>query len=107
MLANQIVVLCTVPDRESGDRIATALVEERLAACINLVPDLSSTYRWQGEVQHATECLLIIKSVAERFEALRVRIRALHAYELPEIIALPIQQGDPDYLQWIAANSAP
>lgn len=107
MLENQIVVLCTVPDRESGERIASVLVEERLAACVNLLPGVSSTYRWQGKVRHEAECLLIIKSVTERFDALRARIRALHAYELPEIIALPIQQGDPDYLQWIAANSAP
>jgi len=105
MPENQIVILCTVPDRGSGDRIAQALVDERLAACVNRVPGLVSTYRWEGRVQKADECLLLIKTTGARFEAVRERIKALHPYELPEIVALPITAGSPEYLNWITENS--
>ena len=104
MAENHIVMLCTVPDRESGERIAAALVEERLAACVNLVPGLISVYRWQGKVEQEPECLLIIKTGVSRFEAVQQRIKALHPYEVPEIIALPISHGDPAYLNWITEN---
>lgn len=107
MAENQLVTLCTVPDRESGERIATALVDEHLAACVNLVPGLSSTYRWQGKVEKASECLLIIKTVAGRFEAVKNRIKSLHSYDLPEIIAFRISDGSPDYLKWITENTQP
>ena len=105
MPENQIVILCTVPDQGSGERIAQALVEERLAACVNQVPGLVSTYRWEGKVQKANECLLIIKTTGARFEAVKERIKSLHSYELPEIIALPITAGSKDYLNWLAENS--
>ena len=101
MAGNHIVMLCTCPDPASGEQIALALVEERLAACVNLVPDLLSTYRWQGKVEQAAECLLLIKTEASRFEAVKERIQALHSYELPEIIALPITAGDSKYLKWM------
>ena len=104
MAGNQHVTLCTVPDKASGEKIARALVEERLAACVNLVPGLSSVYRWEGKIQQEAECLLIIKSAVE-FEKLRARIKALHPYELPEIISVPIGQGDHAYLQWLTDNS--
>jgi len=94
-----------VPDQGSGERIAQALVEERLAACVNQVPGLVSTYRWEGKVQKADECLLLIKTTGARFEAVKERIKALHSYELPEIIALPITAGSSEYLNWLAENS--
>jgi len=102
---NQLVIFCTCPDRESAEGIATALVEERLAACVNLLPGLTSIYRWQDSVRREPECLLLIKSTATRFEALRSRLRALHPYEVPEIIALPVSHGDPAYLQWLTENT--
>ena len=105
MAKNQVVTLCTVPDKALGEKIAQALVEERLAACVNLGPGVTSTYRWEGKVQKDAECLLIIKTTAARFEALKNRIQALHTYDLPEIIALPIQDGDADYLKWITENT--
>jgi len=80
-------------------------VEERLAACVNQVPGLVSTYRWEGKVQKANECLLIIKTTGARFEAVKERIKSLHSYELPEIIALPITAGSSEYLNWLAENS--
>lgn len=105
MPENQIVTLCTVPDRESGERIGHALVEARLAACVNLVPNLTSIYRWQGAVQQDSECLLLIKTTTTRFAALAERLRSLHPYDVPEIIALPITQGLPAYLNWITENT--
>lgn len=105
MAENHIVTLCTVPDRESGEKIARALVEEHLAACVNLVPGLSSTYRWKGKVELAEECLLIIKTGVSRFDVLKRRIQELHPYELPEIIALPIIHGSREYLKWITDST--
>jgi periplasmic divalent cation tolerance protein len=105
MQENQIVVLCTAPDQAEGEHIAQVLVAERLAACVNRVPGLVSTYRWQGKVEQAAECLLIIKTSAARFEAVRERIKSMHPYEVPEIIALDITQCDADYLKWLTENS--
>ena len=105
MAENHIVTLCTVPDRESGERIAKALVEEKLAACVNLLPGVSSIYRWQGKVEKAEECLLIIKTGVSRFEPLKQRIKALHPYKLPEIIALPIIHGSREYLNWLTEST--
>lgn len=98
-------MLCTVPDRESGERIAQILVEARLAACVNLVPGLTSIYRWQGKVENESECLLVIKSTAARSQALIEQIKTLHPYDLPEIIALPITDGSPEYLKWITDST--
>ena len=100
-----MVIFCTVPDRESGERISRVLVEERLAACVNLLPGLTSIYRWQGQIHQDTECLLLIKSTGARFEVLADRLRGLHPYDVPEIIALPVSAGDPAYLNWITENS--
>lgn len=107
MQLNQLVVFCTCPDPESAERLAKALVEEHLAACVNLVPGLTSIYMWEGSLRREPECLLIIKTSTDRFEDLRDRLRALHPYELPEIIALPISQGDPEYLAWLTGNTRP
>lgn len=100
------VVLCTVPDAEHADRIAGILVEERLAACVNIVPGLVSVYRWQGALQRDAEVLLLIKTAPEVYRQLEERIRALHPYELPEIISVPIRTGQVDYIQWIKDNLA-
>ena len=105
MLLNQIVVLSTVPDQKSAEKIAAALVEDRVAACVNLVPGLTSIYRWEQQVKREPECLLVIKSSADRFEDLRKLLRSLHPYETPEILALRVSHGDPAYLRWLTENT--
>ena len=95
------IVLTTCPDKVSAERIAHALVEEGLAACVNVLPPMHSIYRWKGKIEQATEQLLVIKSTVARFPAIRERIQALHPYELPEIIAVPIADGLPGYLAWL------
>lgn len=95
------IVLTTCPDAETAGRIARALVEERLAACVNILPPMRSVYRWKGQVEEASELLLVIKSVTAQFAALRDRLQALHPYELPEIVAVPILDGLPEYLAWL------
>ncbi len=96
-----IVVYVTVGSAAEGELLARALVEERLAACVNRIGQIHSTYRWQGEIEQSQEELLIIKTVKEMFPALEKRIRALHSYAVPEIIALPIAQGSEEYLSWL------
>jgi periplasmic divalent cation tolerance protein len=104
---NAIVVFCTCPDESSATRIAEALVGEHLAACVNRIAGIASTYRWKGRIQHDAENLLVIKTTHERFHALRERILVLHPYELPEVIAVDIAAGHAPYLDWIAAQTAP
>jgi periplasmic divalent cation tolerance protein len=101
-----LVVLVTTPTPEHAAEIARALVDERLAACGNVVPGLRSIYRWEGKVQEDAEALLVLKTTRARFDALRARVLALHPYELPEVIALPIEEGSAPYLAWIAAETA-
>jgi len=100
-----IVAFCTCPDEAAAERIAAALVGERLAACVNRVSDIASTYRWKGAVCRDNEILLLIKTTRERFDALRERIVALHPYELPEVIAVDIAHGHAPYLAWIDAET--
>ncbi|MEK6750079.1 MAG: divalent-cation tolerance protein CutA [Pseudomonadota bacterium] len=95
------VVYCTCPEGDGAVALATALVEQKLAACVNLVPGIHSIYRWQGAVERATEVLLIIKTRRDRLEALAQGIRALHPYQVPEILALPVTAGFVPYLQWL------
>ena len=95
------IVLTTCPDKACGERIATALVEEGLAACVNILPAMQSIYIWKGQIENATEHLLLIKSPAARFSAIQERIQTLHPYELPEIIAVPVADGLPGYLAWL------
>lgn len=99
-----LLVISTVPDQETAKAVAKALVEERLAACVNIVPNLGSVYRWQGEVVEDNEVMLLIKTRRERYAELETRIRSLHPYNLPEVIALPIQQGSIPYLNWISES---
>jgi periplasmic divalent cation tolerance protein len=101
------IVLVTAPEPETAGRIARTLVEERLAACVNVLPGIRSTYRWQGAVQQDDEVLLVIKTRADRLVTLTGRVRDLHPYELPEVLALPAAGGSADYLAWVAAGSAP
>jgi len=95
------LVFCTAPDADTARRIASALVEYRLAACVNLLPGIESLYRWEGKVVSNKEVLLMIKARATDYPLLETRIRALHPYELPEIIAVPLTAGLPAYLDWI------
>ena len=99
------LMLVTAPDEETGRRIARALVEERLAACVNVLPGVRSVYRWKGAVEEASEVLLIAKTRADRSAALASRVRALHPYELPEVVALPVTDGSRAYLRWVVAES--
>ena len=100
------VVLVTAPDEEVAARIARQLVAERLVACANLLPRVRSIYRWEGEVQDDAEVLLVLKTQARRISALATRVRALHPYELPEIVALDVSGGDAGYLDWVIAESS-
>ncbi|WP_175282696.1 divalent-cation tolerance protein CutA [Klebsiella pneumoniae] len=102
-----LICFCTCPDADSAERIATALVAERLAACVNLLPGLRSVYRWQRKVEAAAEVLLLVKTSAEAYPALQERLRQLHPYELPELLAVEAASGLPEYLQWLAAESRP
>ena len=95
------IVFCTVPDMDCGQRIAGHLVEYRLAACVNLIPEIKSVYRWKGEICTDSESLLMIKSRSADYKDLENAIRRLHPYELPEIIAVPLTNGLPGYLDWV------
>jgi len=103
-----IVVLITAPSPEVGEQIAAALLEQKLAACVNILPAVQSIYTWQGTVQNDREVLLVVKSRAALFaERLVPAVKAVHPYEVPEIIALPILMGSQSYLDWIAAETTP
>ncbi|HWC05612.1 MAG TPA: divalent-cation tolerance protein CutA [Gemmatimonadota bacterium] len=99
------LALTTCPDEGTARRIASALVDERLAACVNIVPDLTSVYRWEGAVETAPECLLLVKTRQERLEALRQRLDELHPYDLPELVAVPVDGGSPAYLRWVVEET--
>jgi periplasmic divalent cation tolerance protein len=100
-----LLILCTCPDQATAEHIAETVVGERLAACVNLVPGLTSIYRWEGQIQRAAELLLLVKTRAAVYPLLEARLRELHPYQTPEIIALPIQTGSAAYLDWIADNT--
>ena len=101
------VALATAPDADVAERIARALVEERLVACANLVANVRSIYRWQGRVEDDSEVMLVLKTRADRIAALCERLRALHPYAVPELVVLPIDGGLEPYLEWVRAESAP
>jgi periplasmic divalent cation tolerance protein len=101
-----IAIFCTCPDEATAERISTALVEARLAACVNRIPGIASIYRWQGKICRDSEQLLLIKTTRERFDAVCEHIVGLHPYELPEVIAVDIALGHAPYLAWIGAESA-
>src|SRR5215467_8067103 len=103
-MTNARIVLTTAGSAEEALKLADALVDRRLAACVNIVPQIESVYRWQGKVERAGEWLLIIKTQATAFEGVRATIEALHSYEMPECIMLNVSEGDQEYLDWIAGN---
>lgn len=100
------IVLVTVPDEARGRAIARALVEERLAACGNVVPIQASVYRWKGKIVEETECLLVLKTRAGRVARLTERVLALHPYELPEILVVPVAAGLGAYLAWVREGTS-
>lgn len=96
-----IVVLITTANKDQAHTIGKTLVEEKLAACVNTVGDIESCFCWQGKTERAAECLLIVKSKKELFPALKSRVKELHSYDVPEILALPVVDGNEEYLTWI------
>lgn len=104
-MTGHIIVYITVSSPEEGEKIAKALVEKRLAACVNIVPGLRSIYHWQGKICDDRELLLIAKTGDSLFERLEHEVKSIHSYKVPEIIALPILKGSKEYLDWIDGNT--
>jgi periplasmic divalent cation tolerance protein len=100
-----LLVLTNVPDVTIATAIARQLVEQKLAACVNVLPQVQSIYRWQGIIEEVGEATLLIKTTQGRYDALEAAIKASHPYDLPEVIAIPITQGLPQYLDWIAQET--
>ena len=100
-MTDKIVVFSTASGVEEAEKIARGLVDQRLAACVNIVPAVRSFYRWQGKIEDSAEILLVIKSSRERFEALSTALEKLHSYEVPEVIAMPVVDGARNYLNWM------
>lgn len=104
-MSEVLIVLTNLPDVESADRLARQLVEQRAAACVNRLAPCVSTYRWQGEIETAAETPLLIKTTRSAYPSLEQAIRAAHPYELPEIVAVPVSQGLPAYLDWVGQET--
>ena len=104
---NVLVVITNLPDRAAAEKLADVLVEQRVAACVNILAPCRSVYRWKDAVQHDEEHPMLIKTTSERYPALEAAIRAGHPYELPEIIAVPAGRGLPAYLDWVEAETRP
>jgi len=100
-MTSAIVVLTTCSDAGEADRIARSLIENRLAACVQVLPQIRSIYRWKDAIESAEEHLLLIKSTSAKFSAIRASIESLHSYEVPEIVALPIEEGSTKYMNWL------
>lgn len=100
------VIYCTVPNEFNANLIATALIDDNLAACVNIVPSVISVYKWENKVQNDNEMLLIIKTQESKFDDVARKIKELHEYTLPEIIALPIIQGSTEYQNWIVKETS-
>ena len=101
-----ILVISTLPDREQAEKLAHTLIEQQLAACVNVLPAVTSVYRWQGQVETANETILLIKTTMARYPAVEAAIKAQHPYELPEIIAVPVSTGLPAYLDWVKTETS-
>lgn len=95
----------TCKDRRQANRIARALVREKLAACVNVVPGIASIYRWEGKVEEGREVLLLIKSRSSLSKRLAARVKELHSYSVPEVVTIPIASGNPDYLRWVREST--
>ena len=100
-----LIVITNAPDRDVALKIAHALIERKLAACVNILAECTSVYRWQGKLETATEVPLLIKTRAAIYDDVEAAIKSLHPYELPEIVAVPIERGLPDYLEWVNAET--
>ena len=108
MLSDQFVlVLTTFPSDKDATSFARALVEEKLAACVSVLPPMQSTYRWQGAIEEATERQVLIKTTAVNVDVLQLRVKALHPYDVPEFMVFPVASGSPDYLSWLAEETRP
>ena len=106
-MTDKRIVLSTAGSEDEARKIAHHLVEHQLAACVNIVPQIESIYRWQGKVESSREWLLLIKTTAEKFPAVRDAIHELHSYDLPECIAINIDEGSAEYLEWLANSVQP
>ena len=106
MASQTLLLLCNCPDRETAHKLASELVERRLAACVNLIPGVTSIYLWQEQLESAEEVTLLIKTTRQRYEEVEAAILELHPYELPEIIAVPVELGFSGYLNWVEACTA-
>jgi len=95
------LILCTCPNQKSAEALAGHLISEKLAACVNIIAGMTSIYEWQGKIETSQEHLLLIKSHTNKYDTIEATIKTIHPYELPEIIAVPIERGLPEYLQWI------
>jgi periplasmic divalent cation tolerance protein len=104
--AGLVVALSTAASPEEARRIATALVVEQLAACVNIIDNIHSIYRWQGAIESAAESLMLVKTHANLLPAIELRLRELHAYDVPELVAVPIAQGAQPYLDWLLASTS-
>lgn len=104
MAAEILLVLCTFPDAETARRIARELIETKLAACANITAPVQSIYRWAGKIEEASETMVFFKTTPERFDRLQTKLRALHPYDVPEIIAWPLRRGLPEYLNWVSES---
>ena len=100
-----VIILTNLPDRASALKLAGELVEQRLAACVNVLAECSSVYRWEGRIKSATEVAVLIKTRAQRYDEVEAEIRRLHPYELPEIVAVPVVRGLDEYLEWVAGET--
>lgn len=103
-MTDKRIVLTTTGSEGEARKIARQLVERRLAACVNIIPHITSVYRWQGEVEESREWLLVVKTTSEAFSEVRGAIADLHSYELPECICLTVEDGSPNYLQWVSES---
>ncbi len=101
ILPDILIALCTCPNPEVGQKIANALVTERLAACVNRIAGVQSTYMWKNELQNDQEVLLVIKTTTEKLATVEARVKALHPYEVPEFVAIPVCGGSQGYLEWV------
>ncbi len=106
-MTDVVLILTTIPSTERGEAIARALVDERLAACVNVLPPMVSFYRWKGAVERDTECQLVVKTMRDRVAAVDARLRELQTYELPELLVLAANDGGDEYLEWVKVATRP
>ncbi|MFN2507988.1 MAG: divalent-cation tolerance protein CutA [Chthoniobacterales bacterium] len=104
MAADVLLVISTFPDADTAHRIATELVTEKLVACVNILPQVRSVYRWEGKIEEGAETIAFFKTTQARLAELQAKLQSLHPYEVPEIVALPIANGLPDYLRWVVES---